>query len=77
MNSAKWTWTAIGYQILFSYVIALMIYQFGRVLVLGEAMTLWTYIAFACLVLMVYLLFRPDPKDRLAKTAMKAAGENR
>lgn len=77
MNSAKWTWIAIGYQILFSYVIALMIYQFGRVLVLGEAMTLWTYIAFACLVLMVYLLFRPDPKDRLAKTAMKAAGESR
>lgn len=77
MNSAKWTWIAIGYQILFSYAIAMMIYQFGRVLVLGEAVGLWTYIAFATLLAMVYLVFRPDPKDRLAKTAMKAAGESR
>lgn len=77
MNSAKWTWIAIGYQILFSYAIAMMIYQFGRVLVLGEAVGLWTYIAFATLLAMIYLLFRPDPKDRLAKTAMKAAGESR
>ena len=77
MNSAKWTWIAIGYQILFSYAIAMMIYQFGRVLVLGEAVGLWTYIAFATLLAMIYLVFRPDPKDRLAKTAMKAAGESR
>lgn len=77
MNSAKWTWIAIGYQILFSYAIAMMIYQFGRVLVLGEAVGLWTYIAFATLLAMIYLVFRPDPKDRLAKTSMKAAGESR
>ncbi len=29
MNSAKWTWFAIGYQCGFAYPVALMIYQFG------------------------------------------------
>ncbi|MBO4338970.1 MAG: ferrous iron transport protein B [Clostridia bacterium] len=29
MNSAKWTWFAIGYQCGFAYLISLMVYQFG------------------------------------------------
>ena len=32
MNNAKWTWFAIGYQCGFAYAVALMIYQFGRLL---------------------------------------------
>ena len=30
MNSAKWTWTAIGYQCGFAYVVSLCIYNIGR-----------------------------------------------
>ena len=30
MNNPKWTWFAIGYQCVFAYAVALMIYQFGR-----------------------------------------------
>ena len=29
MNSAKWTWFAIGYQCVFAYAISLIVYQFG------------------------------------------------
>lgn len=76
MNSGKWTWIAIGYQTIFSYVIALMIYQFGRVLVLGEAVTAWTYIAGALLLGMLYLLFRPDQKNRTSRSDVQAAQES-
>lgn len=29
MNSAKWTWIAIGYQTIFAYLVSLAIYQIG------------------------------------------------
>lgn len=62
MHSARWTWFAIGYQMAFSYAIALMIFQFGSVLVLGTAPTFWTWVAVAVFVGMLYLLFR-KPKN--------------
>ena len=30
MNSAKWTWFALGYQTILAYVVSLCVYQFGR-----------------------------------------------
>ena len=35
MNSAKWTWFAIGYQCIFAYVIALCVYQLGMLFTTG------------------------------------------
>ena len=58
MNSAKWTWFAIGYQCGFAYVIALMINQFGNAFT-GNANIIGLVVALAALVYMLYLLFKP------------------
>ena len=72
MNSKKWTWFAIAYQLLFSYVIALMVYQFGKVFVLGEAFGVGTVVAVIIFALMVYLLCR---KSTTKKGEVKRAVE--
>ena len=58
MNSAKWTWFAIGYQCGFAYIIALMINQFGN-LFTGNANIFGVIVAVALLAGMIYLLVRP------------------
>lgn len=61
MNSAKWTIFAIGYQCIFAYLMAFMVYQFASVTTIG--FTLWTYVAIAVLILFLYALCR-QPKRR-------------
>ena len=59
MNSARWTWGAIGYMCGFAYVIAMIVYQIGG-LITGEApFGIFTVIAIALLAGLLYLLFRP------------------
>ena len=58
MNSAKWTWFAIGYQCGFAYVIALMINQFGS-LFTGNVNVIGLIVAAAFLALIVYMLVKP------------------
>ena len=58
MNSAKWTWFAIGYQTLFAYLVSLCIFQLGSFFT-GSGFTLGTAIAILCVVAFLYLLFRP------------------
>ena len=65
MNSAKWTWFAIGYQCGFAYVIALMINSFGT-LFSGNYLNGNVAMNAVCLIvslillgLMVYMLVRP------------------
>ncbi len=62
MNSIKWTWATIIYQNVFAYVFTFMVYQFGRVLIGGEAFTILTGIAVIVLAIFIYLLVRPAPK---------------
>ena len=63
MNSAKWTWAAIGYMCGLAYVVSLMVYQIGG-LVLGEvSFGLGTVAAVLCLAGMVYLLVRKNKYD--------------
>ena len=62
MNSARWTWFAIGYQCGFAYGVSLMINQFGAVL-RGEPNAIGLVCAGAILVLMVFLLVRPDRRN--------------
>ena len=58
MNNTKWTLAAIGYMCLWAYVLSLIVYQIGGV-ILGEvAFGLGTVVAAACLACIVYLLFR-------------------
>lgn len=60
MGDKKWFRFAMAYQMIFSYTISLMIYQFGRILVLHEAPTIWTAIAGVVLFIYLYLIFRKD-----------------
>ena len=62
MNSAKWTWFAIGYQCGFAYVIALIVYQLGRVFS-GANATVWSFAALALLVILIYMLVRRNKYD--------------
>ncbi len=58
MNNARWTMGAIGYMCLWAYMLALMVYQFGG-LILGEvAFGAGTIAAAVVLALILYLLFR-------------------
>ncbi|MCI5955855.1 MAG: ferrous iron transport protein B, partial [Clostridiales bacterium] len=62
MNNAKWTWFAIGYQCVFAYVIALIVYQLG-LLFSGAGFGFATLIAIALLAALAYLLVRPNRYD--------------
>ena len=58
MNSAKWTWFAIGYQTILAYVVSLCVYQIGTV-VTGGAFGIGTIVAILLVIGFIYLLFRP------------------
>ncbi|MGN0548127.1 MAG: ferrous iron transport protein B [Acutalibacteraceae bacterium] len=68
MNSAKWTWFAIGYQCLFAYAISLMIYQFGSAFT-GNLNIIGLIAAIAVLAVILYMLFfkRYSEATRLTK----------
>ena len=61
MNSAKWTWFAVGYQCGFAYAIALIVYQFGM-LFAGNANIIGVAAALILTVWMLYMLFKPAKK---------------
>ena len=56
MNSAKWTWFAIGYQCGFAYVIAFLVNQIGGIFT-GDMNIVGLVFSLAALVCMVYMLF--------------------
>jgi ferrous iron transport protein B len=58
MNSAKWTWFAIGYQCVFAYFVALCINQIGNAFT-GSLNVIGLIAAIVIIVLAVYLLVRP------------------
>lgn len=62
MNSKKWTWATIIFQNVYAYVVCLIIYQFGRVFVGGEAFSAGTAVAAVLLGAFIYLLVRPAKK---------------
>ena len=61
MNSAKWTWAAIGYQCGFAYLVSLCVYQFGS-LFAGNGNPVGLVIAGVVLVVFLYMLFRKERK---------------
>ena len=62
MNNARWTWFAIGYQCVFAYAVALIVYQLG-LLFAGAGFGLGTAVALLLLGALVYLLVRKNPYD--------------
>ncbi|MBQ8552103.1 MAG: ferrous iron transport protein B [Clostridia bacterium] len=58
MNSAKWTWFAIGYQTIFAYAVSLIIYQIGSVFT-GSLNIIGLIAAILALAVLVFLLVRP------------------
>ena len=58
MNSAKWTWFAIGYQCGFAYCMSLVIYQIGSAFT-GNLNVIGLVAALAVVAVMVYMLFKP------------------
>ncbi len=62
MNNAKWTFLAIGYMCVFAYTISLIVYQIG--LLFSGIFSIWTVVAFALLIVLLYLLVRKAPTDQ-------------
>lgn len=60
MQSRKWFWFAILFQNVFAYVVSLTVYQIGT-FVLGGGFTFGTAVGFLFLIVLLVLLFRPDP----------------
>ena len=63
MNSAKWTWSAIGYMTVFAYIIALIVYQLGSWFGTG-AFTIGTGVAILLLAFLLFMLFRRNPYEK-------------
>ena len=59
MNSAKWTWAAIGYLTVFAYAVSLIVYQFG-LLFTGAGFGLGTLVAILVFAVIIYLLLRKN-----------------
>ena len=58
MNNAKWTFAAIGYMCLWAYVVAMIVYQIGGV-ILGEvSFGIGTIVAAALVIGVIYMLVR-------------------
>lgn len=70
MNSAKWTWAAIGYLCGFAYITAFITYQFGT-FITGGSFTIGTAFALALLCGSVYLLFRRNKYETLKPSALE------
>jgi len=58
MNNIKWFWFAVGYQCLFAYVIAFMVFQFGSIFA-GGLNVIGLIFAVAVFAFMIYMLVRP------------------
>ncbi len=71
MNNARWTWFAIGYLTALGYVTALLVYQIGSWLQ-GSAFSPWTGAALTLAGLLLWLIFRPEPKNSNALKRAKA-----
>ena len=58
MNNIKWFWFAVGYQCVFAYVIAFMVFQFGSIFA-GGLNIIGLIFAVAVFAFMIYMLVRP------------------
>lgn len=62
MNSAKWTFGAIGYMCAIAYAVSLMVYRIGMLVTAG-VFDVWTVAAFVTLAVVLYFLLRKNKYD--------------
>ncbi|MBF0578311.1 ferrous iron transport protein B [Erysipelotrichaceae bacterium RD49] len=72
MNSRKWTWFAIGWQMFYAYTVALIVYQLGT-WATGGGFGVGTVVALAVLVWYIYMIFKPVKKTAPSSVRMNAA----
>ncbi|MDO5027769.1 MAG: ferrous iron transport protein B [Bacillota bacterium] len=60
MDDKNWTRFALGYIVIFSYTVSLMVYQFARVFIDGGKPDIGTFVGLIILVVYLYLIFRPS-----------------
>lgn len=75
LQSRKWFWFAILFQNIFAYLVCLSIYQIGS-FVMGGAFGIGTVAGIAVALVILFMLFRPDPyKDQktYSKSSVQAA----
>lgn len=72
MNSAKWTWFAIGYQTVFAYMISLIVYQFGMLFV-GSGNVIGVIFAVLFTSFLGYMLFRPYKESNTLSVKLSKA----
>ena len=70
MNSAKWTWFAIGYQCVFAYAFALVVYQLGM-LFTGNGSIIGAMAAFILVAFFLYMLFRRYQESTVLNAKVK------
>jgi ferrous iron transport protein B len=68
MNSAKWTWFAIGYQCGFAYLASMCIYQIGSA-VTGNMNVIGLIVSLVVLVGTLYMLFKPYKEATTLRTS--------
>ncbi|SES31439.1 ferrous iron transport protein B [Butyrivibrio fibrisolvens] len=76
MNNGKWTMFAIGYQCVLAYVVGLIIYQIGGLIIGQVSFGIGTIVAAALVIGMVYLLVRPNPYKDAQIESRRAVSEN-
>ena len=64
MNNWKWTVGAIAYMCGFAYVIAMIVYQIGGLIVGVAPFSVWTVVAAAALIMLIYLMVRKGYQPR-------------
>lgn len=64
MNSAKWTWTAIGYQTLLAYCAAFLVTQFGNLFFMGSGLHEGQIAAFILTGVILWLVFRKPRHEK-------------
>ncbi|MGN0469785.1 MAG: ferrous iron transport protein B, partial [Acutalibacteraceae bacterium] len=75
MNSAKWTWFAIGYQCIFAYAVSLVIYQLGM-LFTGQGNVIGSIAAFLTVIFIIFMLFKPYKESETLRLKSKRLSQS-
>ncbi len=74
LKDKRWFWGALIFQNVFAYIISFLVYQYALLGIDGQGFTASTGVALVITVVLLFLLFRPDPyKDQ--KTYSKRSVE--
>lgn len=76
MNSAKWTWFAIGYQCGFAYVVALLINQIGRLFTEGRDSIGTVAVIVVLIAIVAAIIYRLLKNKKRGKTSCGCGCEN-